>query len=55
MENMFTNEKDSVLYEKTIKSETVFKGRVFETVLKEVSLCDGSISSREIVIHNGGA
>lgn len=51
--------RNSVDYEKmietTIDSETVFEGRVFKTVVKNVRLSDGTVSKREIVYHNGGA
>ena len=43
------------LIEETLSSEVVFHGRVFDTIVKKVKLSDGSISSREIVKHNGGA
>lgn len=43
------------LIEKTLSSEVVFSGRVFDTIVKKVELSDGSTSTREIVKHNGGA
>ncbi len=45
----------SELIEETLSSETVFHGRVFDTIVKKVRLADGSQSRREIVKHNGGA
>ena len=47
--------KYDTLIEKTISSETVFEGRVFTCLVKDVELADGSRSQREIVKHNGGA
>jgi len=46
---------DKELIETTISSETVFKGKVFDCIVKQVTLCDGRIARREIVSHNGGA
>ena len=43
------------LVEKTISSETLFNGRVFDVQVKQVELYDGSAARREIVVHNGGA
>lgn len=43
------------LIEKTLSSEVVFSGRVFDTIVKKVMLSDGTTSTREIVKHNGGA
>ena len=43
------------LKEKTISSETVWSGKVFDCVVKKVELCDGRQSRREIVVHHGGA
>lgn len=43
------------LYEKIIKSDIKFEGRVFKVELTEVELPDGQKSTREIVRHNGGA
>ena len=48
-------EKYTYLAEETLSEETVFSGRVFDTVVRKVRLSDGKISSREIVKHNGGA
>ena len=48
-------EKYKGLAETTVSSETVFSGRVFDTIVKNVTLADGSKGSREIVKHNGGA
>ncbi|MFI3324623.1 MAG: NUDIX hydrolase [Clostridia bacterium] len=41
-------------FEKTLKSETKFKGRIIEVVVEDIELSDGSKSTREIVKHNGG-
>lgn len=41
--------------EKTISSETVFEGKVFDVCCQEVILDDNSKASREVVIHHGGA
>ena len=41
-------------YEKTVKSETLFKGRVLTLRHDTVSLCNGKEASREIVEHPGG-
>lgn len=43
------------LLEQTINSDVIFHGRVFDTIVKEVRLSDGSKARREIVKHNGGA
>lgn len=43
------------LIEKTLSQESKFKGVVFECLVKQVELSDGSKSHREIVKHNGGA
>lgn len=43
------------LFEKTIKTETVFNGRVFSVDICDVKLPDGRFSTREIIRHNGGA
>lgn len=43
------------LTEKTLSQESKFKGVVFECLVKQVELPDGSKSHREIVKHNGGA
>ena len=47
--------KYSDLYEETLSSDLKFHGRVFDTIVKKVKLADGSVSTREIVKHNGGA
>lgn len=43
------------LIETTLSSETVFEGRVFDTIVKRVRLSDGKESTREVILHNGGA
>lgn len=43
------------LYEKQIKSETVYKGRILTLEVDGVELPDGSASVRECVRHSGGA
>ncbi|MBO4637907.1 MAG: NUDIX hydrolase [Clostridiales bacterium] len=48
-------EKYKDLAEETIESETLFHGKVFDTIVKKVRIADGSVRSREIVKHNGGA
>ncbi len=50
MEDKYRN-----LIETTESSEVIFHGRVFDTIVKEVSLPDGSKGKREIVMHRGGA
>ncbi len=50
-----TDKDKERLTEKTLSSEVVFSGRVFDTIVKKVMLSDGSTSTREIVKHNGGA
>lgn len=42
------------LFEKTLRSEYKFEGRVFKARLDEVLLPDGKQSKREIVEHGGG-
>lgn len=41
-------------FEKTIKTDVKFEGRVFKTRVDTVKLPDGSISTREIIEHPGG-
>lgn len=41
--------------EKQIKRKEIYKGRIITLVNDEVMLDNGKTSSREIVIHNGGA
>jgi len=41
--------------EKTIHSDTVFSGKVFQVEVQTVRLHDGQPARREIVRHNGGA
>ena len=43
------------LIETTKDSEVIFHGRVFDTIVKTVSLPDGRTAKREIVLHHGGA
>lgn len=43
------------LTEKTLESETVFSGKVFDVEVKKVELYGGMTGRREIVRHNGGA
>ena len=52
---MSTDRSYDDLIETTLSSETVFHGRVFDTIVKKVRLSDGRTSGREIVKHNGGA
>ncbi|WP_209122477.1 NUDIX domain-containing protein [Alkalihalobacillus sp. BA299] len=40
-------------FEKTLKSETLYKGRIIDLVLEDVELPNGKTSSREIVKHPG--
>lgn len=40
--------------EKTIKKETIFKGKVLNVEIHDVQLPDGTYSKREILKHNGG-
>ncbi len=42
------------LFEKTLKREYKFEGRIFKIRLDEVELPDGKQSKREIVEHSGG-
>lgn len=48
-------EKYRNLIETTKESEVIFHGKVFDTIVKKVSLPDGSEARREIVSHHGGA
>lgn len=41
--------------EKQISRQEIFSGRVVHVVKDEVALDDGTTSSREVVMHNGGA
>lgn len=41
------------LYEKTIKSKEIFKGRILDLRVDDVQLPDGSFSKREIISHQG--
>ena len=42
------------LNEKTIKSETIYEGKVFRITSDDVILSDGYKTKREVVHHNGG-
>lgn len=42
------------LFEKTIDSKEIFKGRIIDVKLDNIELPNGSKSTREVVIHNGG-
>lgn len=39
--------------EKTIKRDVLFKGKIIEVLLDKVRLCDGTIATRELVMHPG--
>lgn len=41
------------LEEKTIKKETVYKGKILNVEVHDVELPDGTMSKREILKHNG--
>lgn len=43
------------LTEKTVASETVFRGKVFNVEVSDVRLPDGNTAKREVVRHAGGA
>ena len=43
------------LNEKTVNTKVVFTGKVFNAVVRDVELSDGSEAVREVVIHTGGA
>ena len=49
------NCSDTELYEETLDKREVFNGRVFDCIVKNVRLSDGSKSVREVVLHTGGA
>lgn len=42
------------LFEKTISSDTIYKGNVFQVEKLKVLLPDGNISNRDVIRHNGG-
>lgn len=42
------------LFEKTLSSETVYKGSIFNVEKLAVLLPDGNTSSRDVIRHNGG-
>ena len=44
-----------MLMEKQTKREEIYNGQVISVVKDEVELDDGSTSTRELVLHNGGA
>ncbi len=48
-------EKYRNLIETTETSEVIFHGKVFDTIVKTVTLADGKSAKREIVVHRGGA
>lgn len=41
------------LFEKTLATKSIFKGKVIELVVKDVQLPDGNTSKREVVYHPG--
>ena len=47
--------RDDQLIETTVSSDVAYEGKVFQVVVKDVELFDGSHSRREVVLHNGGA
>ena len=42
------------LFEKTLSSERVYQGKIINLRVDRVELPNGSVSTREIVEHNGG-
>ena len=40
--------------EKTIKSESIYKGRILNVYVDDVELCDGKLTKREHMEHPGG-
>lgn len=42
------------LFEKTLKSEEVYKGKIFTLLSDEVELPNGSVVKRDRIEHNGG-
>lgn len=50
MYNFFMTE----LFEKTLKTNKIYEGRVFTVTKDDVELSDGSKTIREVVHHNGG-
>ena len=50
MEDKYRN-----LIETTEDTRVIFEGKVFDTIVKTVSLPDGKTARREIVVHRGGA
>ena len=42
------------LFEKTLKSQDIFEGKVIHVMLDEVELENGDTAKREIVAHPGG-
>lgn len=47
--------RDEQLIEKTVTRDVAYDGKVFQVVVKDVELYDGSHSRRDVVLHNGGA
>lgn len=41
------------LYEKTVKTTEIYKGRIIDLQLEEVELPDGRLSTREVIKHPG--
>ena len=42
-------------FEKTLSSEIVFKGKIFDIKHDEIELSNGAKSYRDIILHPGGA
>lgn len=42
------------LFEKTVKSEEIYQGKIFRVLKEVVELPDGKTTTRDIVKHNGG-
>lgn len=42
------------LFEKTIDSKEIYKGKIFTVTTDTVELPDGTSASRDIILHNGG-
>lgn len=42
------------LKEKTVKSETIYDGKVFRIIVDDAQLPDGTVAKREVALHNGG-
>lgn len=41
-------------FEKTLKEEEIYKGKVVELVVQDVQIINGTIAKREIIRHSGG-